>query len=73
MHMNTRELSRRERYPARWPSDRQGWLVCCIVAGALVVGTAGALLGWNPAEWDFSTAFGGVGAGAIFWAQEVLL
>lgn len=62
-----------ERYPARWPSNRQALLVCTAIAGAVIVGTSGALLGFNSGTWDWSTVFGGVGAGAAFWATEVLL
>jgi hypothetical protein len=61
-----------ERYPARWPADRQGLLVCTALAGALVVGASGALLGLSSSIWEWATAFGGVGAGAIFWVSEVL-
>ena len=66
-------MTERERYPARWAPQKQARLVCAGLAGALVIGGAGFLLGFNPAAWDFSTAFGGVGAGAIYWATEVLL
>ncbi len=62
-----------ERYPARWPSNRQALLVCSALAGAVIVGVSGALLGLNASIWDWSTAFGGVGAGAAFWVTEVLL
>jgi hypothetical protein len=44
-----------------------------MIAGFAVVGTAGALLGWNAPAWDFSTAFGGVGGGAIYWLTQVIL
>ena len=63
----------RERYPARWPSQQQARLVSAGLAGALVIGISGFLLRWNPAALDFSTAFAGVGAGAIYWVTEVLL
>jgi hypothetical protein len=66
-------MMERERYPARWTSQKQGRLVCAGLAGALVIDISGFLLGWNPAAWDFSTAFGGVGAGAIYWVTEVLM
>lgn len=62
-----------ERYPARWPSNRQALLVCSALAGAVIVGALGALLGLNTSIWDWTTTFGGVGAGAAFWAAEVLL
>jgi hypothetical protein len=44
-----------------------------MLAGFVIVGGAGLLLGFNSAEWDFSTAFGGVGTGAIYWIKEVML
>ena len=47
--------------------------MCTGLAGAFVIGISGFPLWWNPAALDFSTAFGGVGAGAIYWVTEVLL
>jgi hypothetical protein len=65
-------MQTRERYPARWPSNRQALLVGCAFAGALVVGAAGALFAWSNDVWEWATAFGGVGAGAVVWVMEVL-
>ena len=62
-----------ERYPARWPSSKQAKLVGCMLAGFALVGVSGALLGWNPSAWDFSTVFGGIGGGAIYWMTQVML
>ena len=62
-----------ERYPARWPTNRQALLVCTAIAGAAIVGVSGALLGFNAGIWEWATAFGGAGAGAVFWVAEVLL
>jgi sterol desaturase/sphingolipid hydroxylase (fatty acid hydroxylase superfamily) len=61
-----------ERYPARWPTNRQALLVCTALAGAVIVGVSGALLGLSASIWEWATALGGAGAGAVFWAAEVL-
>jgi len=62
-----------ERYPARWPSNRQALLVCAALAGAVIVGAGGALAGLNSSLWEWATALGGIGSGAIFWVTEVLI
>lgn len=62
-----------ERYPARWPTDRQARLVGIALAGAVIVGIGVGLTGLSDSIWEWATALGGVGAGAIFWVTEVLI
>jgi len=62
-----------ERYPSRWPTDRQAMLVGSALAGAVIVVIAVGLSGLSDSIWEWATALGGVGAGAIFWVTEVLI